>query len=511
MSEHSLKKRYFWKLLSNLIGLVVGFLTISVVPRALGPAAFGDFNFLTTFFARTTSFLDMGTSQCFFAKLSQRQADRGIVSFYLRISLIILVAITAFVTIAWALGIAGKLWPDQNMVYVWIAALLAYFMWASGILWLMGDAYGVTVSAEKMRMLQKVISGLAIVALFAVGRLNLASYFSYQLVITLVLIGVFLYALRRVAPFRGVSLKIDASSKKSYIREFSQYSHPLVTYYIVVVFLAEIGDRWILQRYGGNVQQGFFGFSSQLSSISLLFTVAMVPLLMREFSIAHGMGDLEKMAALFRRYIPMLYAISAFFACFIAVQADKVVVLMGGEKYKGAVVAVAVMAFFSMLQTYGQLSGQVFFATGKTSLYRNIGILFGVLGLPVTYFMVAPVSSYGLAAGATGLALKTIIITFLAVNVQLWFNARMLSMPFWKLLFHQLGTAVIFTTIALMISKSMDMVISSMFVSFLVSGMLYTVASIGVLLIVPSVFSVTRGELLTNINKFGQYMKQCLA
>lgn len=511
MSEHSLKKRYFWKLLSNFVGLAVGFLTISVVPRALGPATFGDFNFLTTFFMRTTSFLDMGTSQCFFTKLSQRPDDRGIVSFYIRISLIILVAIVAFVAVAWGLGASGKLWPSQHLSYICVAALLAYLMWLAGVLWLMGDAYGITVSAEKMRMLQKVVSGIIIIVLFVVGRLNLASYFSYQIVITLILIGSFFYVLRRVVSLRDASLKIEGSAIKSYTKEFSQYSHPLVTYYIVVVFLAEIADRWILQTFGGNVQQGFFGFSSQISSISLLFTVAMVPLLTREFSIAHGRGDLGQMAILFRRYIPMLYAMSAFFACFIGVQADKVIIIMGGEKYKGAGVAVAIMAFFSMLQTYGQLSGQVFFATGKTALYRNIGILFGVIGLPVTYLMVAPVNKYGLGAGAIGLALKTIIITFLAVNVQLWFNARMLHMSFWRLLLQQLGTAAIFTMVALVISKSVDLSISSTFVSLLVSGVIYAGASVGILLLLPSVFSVTRGELLKNINRFGLYMKQCFA
>ena len=72
----------------------------------------------------------------------------------------------------------------------------------------------------------------------------------------------------------------------------------------------------------------------------------MTPLFMRELSIAHENKDLDKMKRMFRRYMPILYAITAYFSCFIAVEADKVVYIFGGNRFNGAIIAVAIMAFY---------------------------------------------------------------------------------------------------------------------------------------------------------------------
>ena len=145
---------------------------------------------------------------------------------------------------------------------------------------------------------------------------------------------------------------------------------------------------------------------------------------------AFGNGDITQMALLFRRYIPMLYSIAAYFSCFIAMQADKVIYIFGGSKYKEASIAVAIMAFFPIHQTYGQLSGSVFYATGQTSLYRNIGVTSMLIGLPVTYFLIAPGDKWGINAGATGLAIKMVLLQFIAINVQLYFNSKYLKFSF---------------------------------------------------------------------------------
>src|SRR3990172_9100363 len=78
--EDSLKKRYLFKLGTNLIGMVIGIITQAIIPRGLGPKAFGDFSFLRDFFTQFVGFFDMGTSIGFYTKLSQRQKDIGIIT-----------------------------------------------------------------------------------------------------------------------------------------------------------------------------------------------------------------------------------------------------------------------------------------------------------------------------------------------------------------------------------------------------------------------------------------------
>ena len=65
----------------------------------------------------------------------------------------------------------------------------------------------------------------------------------------------------------------------------------------------------------------------------------------------------------------------------------------------------------------------MFYATGRTKLYRNIGLIMMPLGLGVTFLVLAP-RSIGWDLKATGLALKTVTLTIVQVNLQLYHNAR---------------------------------------------------------------------------------------
>lgn len=80
--EDSLKKRYVFKLLTNLVGFFVSLFTQAMIPRGLGPKAYGDFSFLSNFFTQLVGFFDAGTSIAFYMKLSQRNKDIGIITFY---------------------------------------------------------------------------------------------------------------------------------------------------------------------------------------------------------------------------------------------------------------------------------------------------------------------------------------------------------------------------------------------------------------------------------------------
>ncbi len=91
-----------------------------------------------------------------------------------------------------------------------------------------------------------------------------------------------------------------------YLREFYDYSHPLFLYALVGLLTGSL-DRWLLQIFGGSVEQGFHGLSYHIGVLGFLCTSAMTPLLTREFAIAFGARDLAQMARRFRGYIPLLY------------------------------------------------------------------------------------------------------------------------------------------------------------------------------------------------------------
>lgn len=82
MQETSLKKRYSVKLFTNIIIGIVNAILISIVPKALGPVAYGQFIYLQEFFTQAIGLLDMGSSMAFFTKLSARHDRKELIAFY---------------------------------------------------------------------------------------------------------------------------------------------------------------------------------------------------------------------------------------------------------------------------------------------------------------------------------------------------------------------------------------------------------------------------------------------
>jgi len=177
MNEDSLKKRYIYKLSANLIALAIGLVTQAIIPRGLGPKAYGDFSFLSNFFSQIVGFFDMGTSTCFYTKLSKRQKEIGIITFYVSFAIIASIALFLLIFIVSFTPGASKLWPDQLMLFVYLAAIWGIFSWIIQILNIMVDAFGLTVPAEMARMAQKILGVILILGLFFSSQLNLSNFF----------------------------------------------------------------------------------------------------------------------------------------------------------------------------------------------------------------------------------------------------------------------------------------------------------------------------------------------
>lgn len=495
--EDSLKKRYFFKFLANCVGILFNLVIQAIVPRRLGPGAYGDFSFLTSFFNQIVGFLDTGTSTCFYVKLSQRPKDFQLVSFYFRFIGIASLLVLGFVATAFLTTTYISIWPKQSILYIYLAAWLGILTWIVQVFSSMTDAYGLTVNSEVMKIAQRVFGFFLIVLLCVFHQINLANLFYYNYLV-LSFLGVFLvWILERNGYSLKRGMRLTIKQIRAYLGEFYQYSQPLFICSLVVL-IASIFDRWLLQVYGGSIEQGFYGLSFQIGVISFLFAGAMTPLFMRELAIAHEKKDLARMSSLFQRYVPILFSVAAFFSCFMAIQAERIVYIFGGSRFNGAIVAVAIMAFYPIYQTYGQLSNSVFYAMGQTRLYSNLGIIFMLIGLPVTYFLIAPLNKFGINAGATGLAIKMVVINIIGVNVQIYFNSRQLNLNFWQYFRYQIFSIGCLLILALGASFGVDHLLRShdkALLHFFVSGALYSFMAVGVVYFFPSIFGIRKEDI----------------
>jgi O-antigen/teichoic acid export membrane protein len=493
-AEDSLKKRFLFKLAANFVGMLTGLATQAIIPRGLGPVQYGNFSFLTAFFTEVVTFLDSGTSIGFYSKLSQRLHDTGLIRFYWRFAALVSAALFLFVLSVQRLGFASYVWPDQQIRFVFMAAVWALLFWYAQIVNRIVDAYGLTVSGELIRIEQKAVGLVLILLMFWLNRFTLAEFFSYQYSIFILLMLGWCWVLMHAGRSLFPPGRLAPGQILSYGREFYRYSGPLVTYAGIGLLVGLI-DRWFLQRVAGPVEQGFYSLSYQIGTMCFLFTSAMTPLFMRDLSKAHGCTDLRQMQALFQRYVPMLYSIAALLGVFIAFQAKSVVLIFGGSKYTGATLAISIMAIYPIQGAYGQLNASVFYATGQTRIYRNVGIVIMLLGLPITYLLLAPAALFGANLGATGLAVKMVLLQFIQVNLLLWLNTRLLKLSHWRFVFHQFYVVALLSALAWLATLATHRMTGIPLLSFSASGFLYVLACTGTLFLFPAMFSVSHREL----------------
>ena len=510
----SLGKRYLFKLASNIASIPLYLIMEGVLPRALGPASYGNYAFSTILFQNFTNFLDMGTSTCLSTSLAKRQREFGLIAFYFRIGIFMLAACLLAGAATYLPGASELIMPGVPAWMALPAALWAYITWTGRVARSMNDALGITTRGELVRVGVNIFSGMALLALFVSGLLSLPTLFLHQYATLGLMTAGFIFILRRFwkenVNAESVSWRLSREQLRSYIKEFRRYSSPL---FVTALFSALMlsGERWLLQFFEGSVQQGYFSLSQKLGAACFLFVTAITPLLMREMAVAHGNKDRSAIAGLLDRYAPMVYAFSAWLACFILIEAQAVVNLFGGKQFAEAMLPVQIMALYPVHQGYGQLAGAVFYAAGETRLLRNLTIATTSLGLVFAWFMLAPAKMGGLQLGATGLALKMVLVQMVAVNLLFFFGRKIAPFGFLRNLVHQviclavlLGLAYITRHVTLFAGLGSG----SSIPRFFCSGILYVLLSIPLAFVFPFVFGLAKGEARLRVVQAAAYIKK---
>jgi len=507
--EDSLKRRYAFKLVANTIGMALLSVTQAIVPRALGPTSCGNFSFISNFFNQVFGIVDSGVSIGFYNKLSQRFHETALVRynwFFVSVMNLSILLFTVFICLTpWQM----VLLPDQTAKNILLIFLLTIFIKLLQTAGQIIDAYGLTAPGEVAKVGQRFLGCLLIALLFYMNMLNLISFILCQYVMCATLFFWWYKIAERsnihFFPKRGLSIPVI----KRYTKELFDYSSPIFVLGLATGFVS-IFERWLLQKFSGSVEQGYFGFSAQVGSLCFLFSASMMPLLSREFSKAFALKDFSRMRSLFTKFIPSLYFVAAYFGVFMAVEAEKVGRLLGGEKFEGASGSIAFMAFYPLFQTYGQLSGSVFFAMGETRLFRQIGLSLLALDLLAAAWLIGPKAWGGLSLGALGLSIKTLGIAIISVNIQLLYNARRLDLPLAKIMAHELITVAMLVGIVWPVSQIVNRIVPSLPLSLFLSAFFYTAACVMILAIFPSLLFMSRSELKRRIVEAGEFIGQSL-
>ncbi len=434
----NLNRDFIYKLVTNFVRLPVSFAIQALSVRLLGPSAYGNYEFLTSFSNKIVSFFETGTSTAFYTKLSKEKEDYRLIRFYWFIVCgIVILYLLLFFTL-YVLNLYQLLWTGQTSYLVLLSIFWGIFTFLGKTILKIIDAQNLTSKGEIARVIHQVVALGFIVSLFAMyDSIRLELFFYFQLIIAFLLIvfQVFVLSKNNIPFFPKTRLNKEYLSHcKTW---FWSYSNPLLVYSLVGL-LVGLGERWLLQRFGGAVEQGYFGLSFRVGAFIFLFTSAAVPLLIREFSKSIADGNLQRTRMLFTRNSKALYFLASLLAVYVYFNSEFVTSLFGGEEFKEAGFVVSLMAFYPVHQTYGQLNGSLFYSSERTAEYRNVGLVLMPIGLACSFFLIAPEKYLGLSLGAEGLAYQMIGIQIITVNVLLYSNSKFLNVSYMGFLINQI-------------------------------------------------------------------------
>lgn len=469
-------------------------LTLSIITRTLGPELYGEYRYLIYFFTLVSSFVGFGGNY-FNTELAKDHYNQKLILFYKNYLLINWVFVTLLLCIVSFTGFKETVFPGSiESAYIWLAFLVAFLTYVSQFMESMTDSCGLTKNASIFNFIAK-FAGVVILILFVyvMKWTDLTSFFWYSIfVVALTIIG-FGYVLKRnEIPIEG--LRISGADFKQNFRSFFSYSHPLLVLSIFT-FLAGFLSRWVLQFFGGAIQQGYFSLSDSFSAFIIIFSNSITPLLQREFAISFSNQDMPKMKALFHRSLLIFTGVSSFLSLFIILYAEYFTLIIGGNSFKDAVIPTQIMLFYPIPYIANNILYATIYAVGKTRVLRNVQITICLLNLVITCFLVAPSAYFGLGLGAIGFAISMVAVTYLNHFILLKYCAEMFELKSFKIVADYFKIVLSFTVVGLSAYFLIGILHLNPILTVLISGIIYTIGSLLLFMNYPALIGFSKNEI----------------
>lgn len=501
--EDTVKKRYFFKLLSNSLGFLFGLVSITIVPRTLGPKFYGDFNYLNSSLGAVLNFMGISVPSAFFVYSSrENKANNNEVSFFFFFfSIIALFFLGILLTIFLKLNVF--LWPHQAINNLLFMTLLVSIVWIGQIINGYSDSKALTVTVEKFVLLTKITFFILIVSLFLFKNLNLKTYIFSQIFVysLLFIFGILIINKRlelvKILSVRNINLKF-----------FWDYCYPYCSplfWYAIFSFIVIFFDRWILQISSGSIQQGYYSLAFQIITSINIIVLSVVPIFKREIAKYNFQKDIEMIRIVFLKYMKIFYILSSFLSVIVIFQA-KFILKIIGKSFSGALTPFIIFCFYPMYQTYGHLIGEMFYATERTKIYTKLGTITNTIGLLFAYIIMAPKNFVipGLEMGAVGLSLKIVLINIFHVHVLLYYVCKTFNLKFHSFIIHQIKVlSMLFMLAILATVASYKFVLFNKLFSSALFCLVYSSLVILILLKKPSIFGIEKSFVQRLLNYIG--------
>lgn len=493
----TVKRRYFSKLFGNVGSGAFVLASQALLSRCLGPMQFGVLTFVQAHFEAV--FTDLNISTAFFTKISQdRRTYSSSAAFFLLVVGLVTTVVLIYLSAVFLIGRNAFVWPQAPPLVVWLGFFLGLTIYVSRNSTLITDASGHAQKVETLRLIRGAGTLVIIAILYCVKLISIPTVMLAMIASNIAFILVCIpYGHRQMGAGK---LDFSRASLLNSARSYREYSTLLVSYSIVSLVLS-IFERWFLQYAAGPKEQAYFGIASQLSNAILLSTAALTFIFHRECAVAFAENNQTELKRLFQVYVRRIFVVVAIPCIFMAFHSKEIFLLFSGSKYAEGWVTLAIMAFYPISQGAGQLSVVLQLASNQTKLYTLLGMARDSVGLFVDYFLIAPRDWVvpGLQLGATGIAIKSLLSMLVTAYSVHYANCRNLKVSFSRQVRYEVLTLLILAgcTGACKMVTLLSISTQAMLLKLFASGGLYAGILILLLLRVPTLFGVTREELIS--------------
>lgn len=488
----SIRSRFAFSLLANLLKALVGFVSGLLVARGLGPEQYGKMMFLLGTFIAVRQLLDLGSSTAFFTFLSQRPRSRRFVAWYsgwLGVQFLVpLIAVWLLFPAAWV----ELIWKGEQrslVVMAFVAAYMQSTVWS--FMMQMGESQRLT------RWVQGVSTAIALLHISLVAIFWWQDWLGIRLLLAAFIFEWALAAWVIATQLRFSTMPDEDENLAAVFREFGRYCLPMIPY-CWMGFAYEFADRWLLQNYGGSIQQAFYAVASQFGVVAAIATTSILNVFWKEIAEAHHQGNKERVSTLYRNVSRGLFFVAASVAGFLMPWSKDILHLTLGPAYVGGATALTIMFLYPIHQSMGQIGGTMLYATGQVRAQVVMGMFFMAASIVVTYFVLAPADAQmpGLDLGSAGLAGKIVILQFISVNVVAFYLARSLQMTFDWVYQPLSGLGCLGAgCLAYAIPRWLFDVAAHVWVGITVSAIIYVIMLFSLIWLSPSLVGLSRGSI----------------
>lgn len=510
---NSIRKRFLFSAGANIARAAVSLAVGLLVARGLGPADYGNLAYLLGSFWAIRALLDMGSSSAFYTFIAQRGRSCHYYFVYFGWVAFQFLFSVALVAVLLPSAVVDRFWLGQDRELI-LLALLATFLqnqvWQTVVQ--LHEAERKTIRIQ-LAGLAIILIHLALVALMLLGHWLSVRAVLWAIVGEYFIAAVWLSITLRHSggPSEPTLMGKDGGNDSlgSVVQAYFRYCRPMAVI-AVFSFCYEMADRWLLQHYGGARQQGFYQIAAQLSTVSLLATTSVMNIFWKEIAEASERGDHARVVALHQKTTHLLVFVASVVSCFLAPWAEQLVDVLLGQAYHAAWPVLFLMLFYPIHQAMGQINGTLFMATARNTIYMKITVAGLLIGIPISYLLVAPVEGGvppGLDLGAMGLAIKIVGLNIIFVNIQSWMIARHYSAGFkWR---YQILIIFALLSLGYLSRYSVEWIVSgllqltaapSMFFGLgevVLSGLIYLTLVAAVVMHSPRIAGLDKNELVT--------------